>query len=120
MRGTERLAEGSTHATTSDIRAAFARAFTPGGLKALGRGKLRLRDDFDNPFRSIDREPPTAVIVAEMPNSFASFISIQLEIWDLGNRCDYRVLHTGVTGPVGVSASRREARQRAARFAAEV
>jgi hypothetical protein len=84
----------------------------------MARGKVQFRDGSGDPFTSLDRDPPTATIVAEMPNSFASYISIQLELWDRGGTCEYRVLHTWVTGPVGVAASRGEARRRAARFEA--
>lgn len=59
-------------------------------------------------------------MVAEMPNSSASFYFGPAEVRDRGDRRDYRIFHTGVTGPVDVSASRGEARRRMADFQAEL
>jgi hypothetical protein len=120
MRGADVLAEGSTVASGEAIVRAFQDAFSPQGFKGKVRGKTRFLDGSLDVLARPDHGPATATILAEMPNSPGerSYISIQLELWDRGNGCDYRLVHLGVVGPLGVSASRGEARQRAARFSA--
>lgn len=120
MRGPDVLAEGATVASGETIVRAFQDAFSPQGIKGKLRGKTRFLDGSPTVLASSDRGPATAMILAEMPNSPGerSHISIQLELWDRGNGCDYRLLHLGVVGPLGVSASKGEARRRAAAFEA--
>jgi hypothetical protein len=120
MRGPDVLAEGSTVASGEAIVRAFQDAFSPRGFKGKLRGKTRFRDGSPDALARPDRLPATATILAEMPNSPGerSYISIQLELWDRGSGRDYRLVHLGVVGPLGVSASKGEARKRAASFAA--
>jgi hypothetical protein len=110
------LAEDSTTASITDIDQAFRRALGEQGFKRLVRGPTRFGSPRDNPFAKLDPGPATAIVLAEMPNSPRSFVSIQLEIWDLGTTRRYRVLHLGVSGWLGSAASRGEMRKRARRF----